>query len=241
MLTESQMGPLYRTMGSRLSITCNVRGFSSPNATKDFEFRFLPPSVPPTYHNIISTSTKNFGYAIYSRRVQTGDIKLTHASPNSVVFEIQRLQKADEGEFQCLVVNSEHVYKGIYSDTTLVKGITLLCSILIIRVCNVVRLGKTLNIFLLFCVPRCPHSDRQLPQCFFSSLGRAELQRGRCSHSVLPGLQQHLAAHSSVSRLVSSQKWRGHLPAHRLSQQGLHAHGGQWVRGTPPRRPDKDG
>lgn len=123
MLTESQRGPLYRTLGSRLSITCNVSGFSSHSATKKFEFCFLSPSNPSTPLNIISTSNKNFGYAMYSSRVQTGDINLTHASPNSVVFEIQRLQRGDEGAFECLVLNSESVYNGIYSSTTAVKVI----------------------------------------------------------------------------------------------------------------------
>lgn len=68
---------------------------------------------------------------MYSSRVQTDDINLTHASPNSVVFEIQRLQRGDEGEFECLVLNSESVYNGIYSSTTAVKGnhrTPLLCS-----------------------------------------------------------------------------------------------------------------
>lgn len=131
MLTESQRGPLYRTLGSRLSITCNVSGFSSHSAIKKFQFCFLSPSNPSTPLNIISTSSKNFGYAMYSSRVQTGDIKLTHASPNSVVFEMLSLRRGDEGEFECLVLNSESVYNGIYSSTTVVKGnhrTPLLCS-----------------------------------------------------------------------------------------------------------------
>lgn len=122
MLTESQAGPLYRVEGSRLAITCNVSGFSNHDATKHFEFRFLPPANPSASLNIISTSSKNFGYAMFSSRVQSGEITLTHGSPNSVVFEIQRLQKGDEGKFDCLVINSEGNYVGSYSDTTEVKG-----------------------------------------------------------------------------------------------------------------------
>lgn len=122
MLTESQTGPLYRTVGSRLSITCNVSGFSSHDATKHFEFRFMPPANPSNGLNIISTGNKHFGYAMFSSRVRSGEIALTHGSPNSVVFEVQRLQKADEGGFECSVVNLESTYNGVYSSTTEVKG-----------------------------------------------------------------------------------------------------------------------
>lgn len=122
-LTESPTGPLYRVEGSKFSITCNVSGFSSHSATKDFEYRFLHPANPSNGLNVISTRTKSFGYAMYSSRVRDGEIKLTHTSPNSVVFEIQELQRGDEGEFECLVLNSEAVYNGIYSAATAVKVI----------------------------------------------------------------------------------------------------------------------
>lgn len=128
MLTESQTGPLYRVQGSRLSITCNVSGFPNPNTAKHFEFRFLPPANPSSPLNVISTRTDAFGYAVFSRRVRSGDITLTYGSPDSVVFEIQRLQKADEGEFDCLVINPEGArYIGKYSDTTELKGNHRIC------------------------------------------------------------------------------------------------------------------
>lgn len=125
MLTESQAGPLYRVVGSRLSIFCNVSGVSSDvTARQDFEFCFLPSGSSPSSSplNIISTRSKSFGYAMFSSRVATGEIKLTHTSPNSVVFEIGTLQKSDEGEFQCLLFNPVSSYNGIYSASTAVKG-----------------------------------------------------------------------------------------------------------------------
>lgn len=125
MLTESQAGPLYRVVGSRLSIFCNVSGVSSlGDKNQDFDFCFLPsgssPSSPPL--NIISTRSKSFGYAMFRKRVATGEITLTHTSPNSVAFEIVSLQKSDEGEFQCLLFNPVSSYNGIYSASTAVKG-----------------------------------------------------------------------------------------------------------------------
>lgn len=120
--TEVQAGPLYRVVGSRLSVFCNVSGFTSDSTRKEFEFRVKKPANPTFEISIISTNDQTFGYAVYSRRVRSKEITLTHVSPNSVVFEIQRLQKDDEGEFDCAVINPESVYDGTYSAKTTVKG-----------------------------------------------------------------------------------------------------------------------
>ena len=122
MHTEVQAGPLYRVLGAPLSISCNVSGFANENAQKVFEFRTRKPAKPTFEINIISTGDKSFGYAMYSQRVLSNEITLKHMSPNSVLFEIQRLQKSDEGEYDCSVVNSEYTYHGTYSATTTVKG-----------------------------------------------------------------------------------------------------------------------
>lgn len=121
MHTEAQAGPLYRVVDSRLSISCNVSGFASNSTRKEFEFRVKKPSLPIEI-NIISTDDPSFSYAVYARRVRSKEITLTHVSPNSVVFEIQRLEKNDEGEYECFVINSESVYDGVYRAKTTVKG-----------------------------------------------------------------------------------------------------------------------
>lgn len=120
--TEVQAGPLYRVVGTPLSISCNVSGFINPNAKQEFEFRVKKPANPTFEINIISTGDNDFGYAVYLDRVRTKEITLTHVSPTAVVFEIQSLQKNDEGEFECSVKNSENVYLGTYSAQTVVKG-----------------------------------------------------------------------------------------------------------------------
>ncbi|XP_076603517.1 immunoglobulin superfamily member 2-like [Chaetodon auriga] len=121
--TEVQAGPLYRVVGSPLSIFCNVSGFTSASTRKEFEFRIKKPAKPTFEINIISTNDETFSYSMYYHRVKEGEITLTHVSPNSVVFEIQSLQKDDEGEFDCAVINSESVYSGTYSAKTTVKVI----------------------------------------------------------------------------------------------------------------------
>ncbi|XP_061547257.1 immunoglobulin superfamily member 3-like [Phycodurus eques] len=119
-LTEIQAGPLYRVAGSRLSISCNVSGFTDVASRKEFEFRVTKPAKPIAL-NIISTNDMSFGYAVY--RMRGKDIALTHVSPNSILFEIQSLQKDDEGEYDCAVINEEYIYAGTYSVKTTVKVI----------------------------------------------------------------------------------------------------------------------
>lgn len=121
MNTEAQAGPLYRVVGSLLSVSCNVSGFADSNTRKEFEFSVKKPPHPMDI-NVISTSAESFTYAVYSRRVKNKEITLTHVTPNSVVFEIQSLEKSDEGEFECYVINPEGVFNGIYSAKTTVKG-----------------------------------------------------------------------------------------------------------------------
>lgn len=138
MHTEAQPGPLYRVLGTSLSISCNVSGFASADAQKEFEFRFTGPAKKTLEINIISTSDENFAYAMYNQRVIRKEITLKHVSPNSVLFEIQSLQKGDEGEYDCSVVNSESAYDGTYNAKTLVKGnqIKFCFSVLRAFLCN---------------------------------------------------------------------------------------------------------
>lgn len=121
MHTEVQAGPLYRVVGTPLLISCNVSGFKNVDTRKEFQIRVkLPATSSPM--NIISSSNQGFGYALYKKRVRDKEISLTHVSPNSINFEIHRLQKNDEGEYECSVVNEDGAYDGTYGATTIVKG-----------------------------------------------------------------------------------------------------------------------
>lgn len=119
--TEIQAGPLYRVAGSPLSISCNVSGFSSESAIKPFEFRVAKPANPTLDLNIISTTNPHFGYGSHQSRVRIKDITLTHVNPNSVLFEIKKLLKDDEGTYECFVTNLEG-FNGVYNGKTTVKG-----------------------------------------------------------------------------------------------------------------------
>ncbi|XP_037646675.1 immunoglobulin superfamily member 3-like [Sebastes umbrosus] len=122
--TEVQAGPLYRMVGSPLSISCNVSGFANNSTQKDIEFRITKPANTNFEINIISSGNSNFGYAGYTQRVRNKGITLTHLTPNTVLFEIKSLEKGDEGEYHCSVINPPgHDYYGTYSATTKVKVI----------------------------------------------------------------------------------------------------------------------
>lgn len=126
--TETPAGPLYRVVGSLLSISCNTSGFSNKDIDKEFEFRVKLPAHPNDI-NIISTHDKSFSYAIYNQRVKNQEVTLTHVTPDSAVFKIQSLRKSDEGEFECYVKNPETVYDGTYNAKTTVRGNLLFLSL----------------------------------------------------------------------------------------------------------------
>ncbi|XP_055086388.1 immunoglobulin superfamily member 3-like [Periophthalmus magnuspinnatus] len=122
--TEIQAGPLYRVEGSELSISCNVSGLPPlPDGRNDFEFRVKKPANPNSELNIISSESENFPYSVYRGRVRSGDISVKHVNPNSVVFTILSLQKADEGEYECSVINTRASFYGTYTAMTTVKVI----------------------------------------------------------------------------------------------------------------------
>ncbi|KAM4731058.1 immunoglobulin superfamily member 2-like [Anableps anableps] len=121
--TEIQAGPLYRVVGSRLSISCSASGFSNPSLKKDFEIRMKDPARPSLEINVISTQDPGFSYNRFRARVQSKDVFITYVNPNSITFEIKNLRKEDEGEYECTVVNPVSTYDGSYTAMTDVKVI----------------------------------------------------------------------------------------------------------------------
>lgn len=121
--TEIQAGPLYRVVGSRLSISCSTSGFSNSESKKDFEIRMVDPARPSNEINVISTADPEFSYNRFVDRVRNKDVSITYIDPNSIVFEIKNLRKDDEGEYECTAINPEYVYNGVYTAKTVVKVI----------------------------------------------------------------------------------------------------------------------
>uniref|UniRef100_A0A8C6U083 Ig-like domain-containing protein n=1 Tax=Neogobius melanostomus TaxID=47308 RepID=A0A8C6U083_9GOBI len=119
-----QAGPLYRVEGSPLSISCSVSGLPPlPDGRNNFEFRVKKPSKPNLVSHVISTESSDFAYAAYGQRVKAGEIMVEHVDQNSVLFKILRLEKTDEGEYECAVINTRGTFYGTYSAMTTVKVI----------------------------------------------------------------------------------------------------------------------
>uniref|UniRef100_A0A673AUI1 Zgc:91849 n=1 Tax=Sphaeramia orbicularis TaxID=375764 RepID=A0A673AUI1_9TELE len=161
--TEVQAGPLYRVVGSLLSISCNVTDLPPVGARNEFEFRMKKPENPNFEINIISTGDEDFSFARYTSRVRNAEITLTHVGENSVVFEVQRLQKDDEGEYECSVVNPYTEYDGAYSAKTIVKVVPDMSS-LVVRISvqqTTLQEGQQLSV-------TCSVDTQNLREKFFS-------------------------------------------------------------------------
>ncbi|KAF6738617.1 Immunoglobulin superfamily member 2 [Oryzias melastigma] len=120
--TEVQVGPLYRVVDTRLSISCKASGYPADKRT-DFEFRVERPSRPGLPYNVISSADPDYAFASHNVRVAKKEIDLIHQSQSQVVFVIEKLLKEDEGEYECISVTTETVLDGIFSAKTVVKVI----------------------------------------------------------------------------------------------------------------------
>eukprot|EP00063_Salmo_salar_P045371 XP_014020206.1 PREDICTED: immunoglobulin superfamily member 3-like [Salmo salar] len=118
-LVEVQSGPLYRVIGYPFSMSCNVSGFSNPEAWQDFRFSIYKPNRPTREIQIISTDdNNNYAMAVYGVRVTGGGITLERLSVTSVLFHVKSLEEGDEGH----TPNSELEYNGTYNAKATLKG-----------------------------------------------------------------------------------------------------------------------
>lgn len=109
-----QQGPLYRTVGSHISIWCKVRGYQGP-PEQNFLYSIYLPSAPDREVQIVSTEDPSFSYAIYSQRVHNGDIFVERMSGDHTLLHIRQLQERDAGEYECHTPNTDPTYHGSYS------------------------------------------------------------------------------------------------------------------------------
>ncbi|KAM8977776.1 immunoglobulin superfamily member 3-like [Pelodytes ibericus] len=111
---EVQEGPLYRTIGTHISIWCKVRGYQGPSQ-QDFRWSIYLPSAPDREVQVVSTDDSSFSYAIYSPRVRSGDIYVERLSGDHALLHIRQLQERDSGEYECHTPNTDPSYHGSYS------------------------------------------------------------------------------------------------------------------------------
>ncbi|XP_043557464.1 immunoglobulin superfamily member 2-like [Chiloscyllium plagiosum] len=67
---------------------------------------------------IISTNDPTFSYAVFGGRVQKNEIYIERLKGDSVLLHITKLQKSDEGTYECATPSTDKVYRGSYSART---------------------------------------------------------------------------------------------------------------------------
>ncbi|KAM5125989.1 LOW QUALITY PROTEIN: immunoglobulin superfamily member 8, partial [Mantella aurantiaca] len=117
-----QEGPLYRVVDNGVSIGCNVSGYEGP-PTQNFEWFMYRPSAPDISISIASTKDPNFPYAVYSPRVQRGDIFIQRLTGDSAHLHIKQLRHDDEGVYECYTPTTDSAYLGSYSAKVALKVI----------------------------------------------------------------------------------------------------------------------
>ncbi|CAN2387699.1 Immunoglobulin superfamily member [Pristimantis euphronides] len=109
-----QKGPLYRTVGSHITIWCKVSGYQGPSE-QNFLYSIYLPSAPDREVQIVSTQDPSFSYAIYNERVRSGDIFVERVSGDHTILHVRQLQERDAGEYECHTPNTDPKFYGSYS------------------------------------------------------------------------------------------------------------------------------
>ncbi|XP_053561103.1 immunoglobulin superfamily member 3 [Bombina bombina] len=109
-----QQGPLYRTVGSHITIWCGVSGYQGPSQ-QNFLWSIYLPSAPEQEVQIVSTKDPGFSYAIYSQRVSSGNIYVERVTGDHALLHISQLEERDAGEYECHTPNTDPTYHGSYS------------------------------------------------------------------------------------------------------------------------------
>ncbi|XP_075449070.1 immunoglobulin superfamily member 3-like [Ascaphus truei] len=109
-----QQGPLYRTVGSHISIWCRVSGYQGPSR-QEFLWSVFRPSYPRKGLQLVGTAGSDYTYPIFSDRVQSGDIYVERLAGDHALLHIRQLQEMDTGEYECYTPGTETPLYGTYS------------------------------------------------------------------------------------------------------------------------------
>ncbi|NXL12450.1 IGSF2 protein, partial [Mesembrinibis cayennensis] len=112
-----QKGPLYRVMGSHITLWCKVSGYQGP-AEQNFQWSIYLPLAPEREVQIVSTIDPSFPYAVYSKRVHSRGIYVERVQGDAVLLHITDLQDRDAGEYECHTPSTDERYFGSYSAKT---------------------------------------------------------------------------------------------------------------------------
>ncbi|KAK1796419.1 hypothetical protein P4O66_009473, partial [Electrophorus voltai] len=115
-------GPLYRVAGFPLSLPCTVSGYEG-SRTQDFEWFFYREDAGAKQIGVVSTRDREFPYAPFQARVQSGEVRVERDSGDKARLVIQRLRPDDQGRYECYTPSTDMRYQGNYSASVDVKVI----------------------------------------------------------------------------------------------------------------------
>lgn len=114
-------GPLYRVVGTAVTISCNVTDYEGP-AQQDFEWFLYRPEAPETALGIVSTRDTRFPYAVFGSRVAAGEVQVQRLHDSAVLLQVARLQAQDAGVYECYTPSTDSRYLGSYSGKVELRG-----------------------------------------------------------------------------------------------------------------------
>ncbi|XP_078060543.1 immunoglobulin superfamily member 8 [Mustelus asterias] len=99
-LVHVPRGPLYRVEGTHAIIPCNVTD-DERSGELDFWWSVFKPKTTIASVAVISTQDPEYPDSTYGPRVRAKEIYIHKLSRNSIQLHLGKLQKDDEGEYEC--------------------------------------------------------------------------------------------------------------------------------------------
>ncbi|XP_030398321.1 immunoglobulin superfamily member 8 isoform X1 [Gopherus evgoodei] len=115
-------GPLFRVEGTAISIPCSVSEYEGPTL-QHFEWLLYRPTAPKISIGMVSTRDPSFPYAVFSPRVQSGEVSVQRLRGDAVELRIARLRAEDAGVYECYTPTTDSTYHGNYSSKVVLKVI----------------------------------------------------------------------------------------------------------------------
>ncbi|XP_067849042.1 prostaglandin F2 receptor negative regulator-like [Heptranchias perlo] len=119
-------GPLYRVVGTPVSIPCNVSDYQGPSE-QNFDWSV---SHAGQRRKIVSTLEPEFSDAEYKEKIQKKEISVVRLSDSSVELHFKSAQLDDDGDYQCQTPSTDENSSGNYDANVILKvipdGLTVL-------------------------------------------------------------------------------------------------------------------
>ncbi|XP_042666226.1 immunoglobulin superfamily member 3-like [Centrocercus urophasianus] len=226
-----QKGPLYRVLGSHVTLWCKVSGYQGP-AEQTFQWSIYLPSASEREVQIVSTADPSFPYAIYTQRVRAQEIYVERVQGDAVLLHITELQDRDAGEYECHTPNTDERYFGSYSAKT---NLTVIADTLSVSMGpkNLTHAeGDAMELTCLVSRSTAQHTHLSVGWYCLRGEHRAEILTLSKDFVVMPGpayAQRFLAGNVRLDK-VGSTSYKLSIVAVEPSDQGqLYCEAAEWI------------